>query len=142
MIKESGYPVLITNTFSNPLESQAYDHNYSMAGEIHKAGIPLAFASCTAHNARQMPDAVSMSVTYGLPYDIGMQALTLSAARILGIDKDYGSIEAGKVANIAVWNGDPLQISSKVVKLFIRGKEVSLESRQELLRDRYEKIDD
>ena len=142
MIKESGYPVLITNTFSNPLESQAYDYNYSMAGEIHKAGIPLAFASCTAHNARQMPDAVSMSVTYGLPYDIGMQALTLSAARILGIDKDYGSIEAGKVANIAVWNGDPLQISSKVVKLFIRGKEVSLESRQELLRDRYLEIDD
>ena len=83
-----------------------------------------------------------MSVTYGLPYDIGVQALTLSAAQILGIDKDYGSIESGKVANIAVWNGDPLQISSKVVKLFIRGKEVSLESRQELLRDRYLEIDD
>ncbi len=140
MIKESGYPVLITNTFSNPLENQAYDHNYSMAGVIHKAGIPLAFASCTAHNARQMPDAVSMSVTYGLPYDTGVQALTLSAARMLGIDKDYGSIEEGKVANIAVWDGDPLQISSKVVKLFIRGKEVSLRSRQELLRDRYLEI--
>lgn len=142
MIKESGYPVLVTGTFTNPGENQTYDHNYRMAGELHKAGIPLAFASCTAHNARQMPDAVSMSVTYGLPYETGMQALTLSAARILGIEKDYGSIEAGKIANIAVWNGDPLQISSRVVNLIIRGKEVSLQSRQELLRDRYKEIDD
>lgn len=142
MIKESGYPVLVNSTFSVPGEHQAYDHNYRMAGELHKAGIPLAFASCTAHNARQMPDAVSMSVTYGLPYDIGMRALTLSAARILGIDRDYGSLEAGKVANIAVWSGDPLQISSRVDNLIIRGKEVSLQSRQELLRDRYEEIDD
>lgn len=141
MIKESGYPVLVNGTFSIPDEHQTYDHNYRMAGDLHEAGIPLAFASCTAHNARQMPDAVSMSVTYGLPYDTGMQALTLSAARILGIDKDYGSIEAGKIANIAVWNGDPLQISSRVDNLIIRGKEVSLQSRQELLRDRYEKID-
>lgn len=142
MIKESGYPVLVSHTFSNPRDNQAYDHNYRMAGELHKAGIPLAFASCTAHNARQMPDAVSMSVTYGLPYETGVGALTLSAARILGIDKDYGSIETGKIANIAVWDGDPLQISSKLVNLFIRGKEVSLQSRQEQLRDRYKKIDD
>lgn len=142
MIKESGYPVLVSHTFSNPLDNQAYDHNYRMAGELHKAGIPLAFASCTAHNARQMPDAVSMSVTYGLPYETGVEALTISAARILGIDKDYGSIETGKVANIAVWNGDPLQISSKLENLFVRGKEVSLQSRQEQLRDRYERIDD
>jgi len=142
MIKESGYPVLVNSTFSIPGEHLTYDHNYRMAGDLHKAGIPLAFASCTAHNARQMPDAVSMSITYGLPYDIGMQALTLSAARILGIDKDYGSIEAGKIANIAVWSGDPLQISSRVDNLIIRGKEVSLQSRQELLRDRYEEIDD
>ena len=142
MIKESGYPVLVTGTFDNPRENEAYDHNYRMAGVLHQAGIPLAFASCSAHNARQLPDAVSMSITYGLPYEAGMQALTISAARLLGIEQDYGSIEPGKVADLAVWNGDPLQITSRVVNLIIRGREVSLQSRQELLRDRYEPIDD
>ena len=142
MIKESGYPVLVTGTFDNPSENQAYDYNYRMAARLHEAGIPLAFASCTAHNARQMPESVSMSVTYGLPYDAGMQALTLSAARILGIDKDYGSLESGKIANISVWSGDPLQISSKLEALFIKGKNVSLQSRQELLRDKYKSLDD
>ena len=142
MIKKSGFPVVISGTFDNPAEHEPYDRNYRMAGRFHEEGIPVAFASCSAHNARQMPDAVAMSVTFGLPYEAGLDAMTLSAAKILGIDKDYGSLEPGKIANIVVWSGDPLQISSRVEHLIIRGREVSLQSRQELLRDKYQSIDD
>jgi len=142
MIKKSGFPVLINETFTNPGESEPYDHNYRMAARFHEAGIPIAFASCSAHNARQMPDAVAMSVTFGLPYEAGLDAMTLSAAKILGIEKDYGSLEPGKIANIVVWSDDPLQISSRVEHLIIRGEEVSLVSRQELIRDKYQSIDD
>lgn len=142
LIKESGYPVLITRTFDNPREHESYDHNYRMAGVLQQAGIPIAFASCSAHNARQMPDAVTVSVAFGLPYQAGIRAMTLSAAEILGIAKDYGSLEPGKIANIAVWDSDPLQISSRLEHLFIRGEEVSLQSRQELLRDRFADLDE
>lgn len=136
-IKESGFPVLVSNIFHSPGERDTYDRYYKLATTLHSAGIPFAFASSSSHNARQLPELAAMAVTYGLPEEEAVKAMTLYPARFLGIDENYGTLTAGKIANVAIWNGNPLQIKSKVTKLFIKGKEIELVSRQELLRDKF-----
>ena len=136
-IKASGYPVLVGAVFNLAGERDPYDRYYKLAATFHEAGIPLAFTTRTNSNVRNLPNLAAMSMAFGLPKEEAIRAITINPAKFLGIDKDYGSIEAGKVANIAIWNGCPLQIRSKVEKLLINGKEVKLRSRQEMLRDRF-----
>lgn len=139
-IKASGYPVLLNSVFSMPGERDPYDRYYKLAASFYKAGIPFAFTTRSSSNARNLPNLAAMSVAFGLPEKEAVKALAFNAARFLGIDKNYGSIEDGKIANIAIWSGSPLQIRSKVEKLFINGKEVELRSRQEMLRDRFQHL--
>lgn len=136
-IKAAGLPVLFGATFSVPPAGERYDRQYAAAGELRKAGIPFAFTTMSNHNVRNLPELAAMSVTFGLDEKAAVEALTLAPARILGIEKDYGSIAAGKVANIVIWSGNPLQLTSRVKTVLIRGVEVPLVSRQEQLRDKY-----
>ena len=53
------------------------------------------------------------------------------------MDDVYGSVEPGKIANLVVWDGDPFELSTAATRVFIRGREIPLVSRQTLLRDRY-----
>lgn len=141
-IKASGFPVLLGNVFSTPSDDEPFDLYYSLAARLHKAGIVFAFTTGSAHGIRTLPTLAAMSVAYGLPETDAFKALTLNPAEILGVGGEYGSLEKGKVANVAVWDGDPLQNRSKVVGLFIRGREVALESRQEQLRDKFMDLED
>jgi len=136
-IKASGAAVLVGNTFRTPDENEPYDRYYSLAAELHRAGIEFAFTTGYPFGLRTLPCAASQSVAFGLPEEAAFEALTLAPARILGIDEDYGSLEAGKVANVVIWNGNPLQNRSSVLRLWIRGEEMDLQSRQEQLRDKF-----
>jgi imidazolonepropionase-like amidohydrolase len=66
-----------------------------------------------------------------------MKAISLNAAEIFGLGKRFGSIDEGKVADLIVTDGDPLEATTKVTQVFIDGKPVSLETRQKKLADRY-----
>ena len=63
--------------------------------------------------------------------------LKLDVAQAFGLSRDYGSLEAGKVANLVVWSGDPLELSTQAERVFVRGVEQARTSRQTELRDRY-----
>jgi imidazolonepropionase-like amidohydrolase len=136
-IKSSGTPVLLGTAFASPADTEPYDQYYSLAATLYEAGIPFAFTTGSAHGVRNLQDHAAMSVTYGLPPGEAVKAMTSNPAKFLGIDDKVGTIEPGKLANLAIWSGCPLQIRSKVDKLFIRGKEIPLVSRQEMLRDRF-----
>jgi imidazolonepropionase-like amidohydrolase len=69
-----------------------------------------------------------------------LRSVTLSLAEAAGVADRYGSLEAGKVANVVVWTGDPLEFSSRVEYLFIRGREIPLVSRQTELLERYRTV--
>jgi imidazolonepropionase-like amidohydrolase len=71
-----------------------------------------------------------LAAAHGLPREAALRAVTLGAAEVLGIDRDRGSLDVGKVANVAIFTGDPLQPLARVERLFVRGREVALESRQ------------
>jgi imidazolonepropionase-like amidohydrolase len=72
-----------------------------------------------------------------MPYDAAMRAITLNPAEIWGVADQLGSLDVGKMANVVVANGDPLDVRTDVKHVFIAGEEVPLVSRQTELRDMY-----
>lgn len=94
------------------------------------------FGSST-HNARLLPQAAGIAVAHGMDWDAAMAAITINPARIFGIAAEYGSLEAGKDADVVVWDGDPFEVMSSPTAVLVRGDQVPLTSRQTRLRDRY-----
>jgi imidazolonepropionase-like amidohydrolase len=136
-VAASGFPVIVGPIYEQPKEWERYDAVYRLPAEMAKRGIKIAFATYDAHNARNLPYAAGYAVGFGLPPDEALKALTLNPAQMFGLDKDYGSLDAGKMANVVVANGDPLDVKTDVKHVFIAGQEIPLVSKQTELRDQY-----
>ena len=93
-----------------------------------------------AHNARNLKQGAGNAVAYGLPWDAALEAITTAPARIWGIADHYGTLEPGKDADVVIWSGDPLELTTFADAVFIRGKEMPMTSRQTELRDRYKDL--
>jgi hypothetical protein len=131
-------PVILGNVLSMPQgEDTFHAANYQAAGELARAGVIFAFSSGGYDNVRLVPYQAAMSVAWGLDRDEAIKALTINAARIFGADKAVGTIEAGKVANLLVVAGDPLEIRSRVRHVIIAGRDVPLDSKHTELFQRY-----
>jgi imidazolonepropionase-like amidohydrolase len=111
------------------------------AARLNNAGVTVVFASFDAHNSRNIKQAAGNAVSYGMPYDAALRAITLNPARLWGIADQYGTLEAGKDADVVVWSGDPLELTTIAEHVFIRGREISKETRQEALFRRYRTVD-
>lgn len=136
-IKERNIPILLGNIFTNPDETQPYDFYYKLPLRLYRNGIKFAIFVGGAHSVRNLPYSAAVAVAYGLPYEEGLKSITIYPAEILGIADKVGSIEKGKIANLVVWTGDPLQVRSRVKHLIIKGKLVPLTNHDTELRDRY-----
>jgi imidazolonepropionase-like amidohydrolase len=133
------YPVIVGSIYELPKADARYDEQYSVPAELFKRGVKIAFASYDAHNSRNLPYAAGYAVAFGLPYDEAMKALTINPAEIWGIADQYGSLDVGKVANVVIANGDPLDVKTDVKQVFIAGREIPMTSMQTELRDAYMK---
>ncbi|WP_342776666.1 amidohydrolase family protein [Hankyongella ginsenosidimutans] len=78
----------------------------------------------------------------GLSWDEALASITLNPAKVFGMDKELGSLEVGKRADVVVWDGDPLELMSAPTAVFIDGQTIPLVSRQTELRDRYLNLDE
>ena len=130
-------PVIVGPIYDDPKDYERYDAVYSLPAELHKRGVKIAFATYEAHNARNLPYQAGFAVAFGLPYDEALKAVTLNAAEIWGVADRLGSLDVGKIANVVVANGDPLDMKTDVKHVFIEGREIPLTSRQTQLRDQY-----
>jgi imidazolonepropionase-like amidohydrolase len=106
---------------------------------LAKRGVKIAFATYDAHNVRNLPYQAGFASAFGLPYDEALKAITINPAEIWGVADKLGSLDVGKIANVVVANGDPLDVRTDVKRVFIEGNEVSLTSRQTQLKDQYSK---
>jgi imidazolonepropionase-like amidohydrolase len=107
---------------------------------LSQAGVRFAFGGDGAsqnHNARNITQAAGIAVANGLSWDEALRALTLAPAEMYGVADRIGSLEAGKRADLVVWNDDPLELTSYPEQVYIGGEAIPMESRQTLLRDRY-----
>ena len=137
-IAKKKIPVILGRTQTGAdEEDDPYDEPYALPAKLHAAGVKFCFATFDAEFARNLPYQASQGVPYGLPYDEALRAVTLNAAEIWGIEKDYGSIEAGKVADLVLTDGDLLEVKTDVKMVFIRGNEADLETRHTRLYKKY-----
>lgn len=133
-------PVLITPLNNLPGSFDVLGATLENAARLHKAGVTFAFMSVSAHEAYSIRQGAGNAVAYGLPWDAAIAALTTVPARLWGIGNSYGSLEPGKDADVVVWTGDPLEVTSYATEVFIRGRQVPIMSRQLELRDRYKDV--
>lgn len=123
-IKASGVPVLIHPTMLRT-SGDAQNATFETAGKVHAAGIPMAFQSSFegyVPKTRVVLYEAAIAVANGLPHDAALRALTIEAAKILGIDKRVGSLERGKDADLALYNGDPFEYLTSATNVIINGK--------------------
>ncbi|MEO8726256.1 MAG: amidohydrolase family protein [Acidobacteriaceae bacterium] len=132
-------PVIVGPIYAAPRDGERYDAVYKLPADLEKRGVKIAFASYDSQNTRNLPYAAGYAVAYGLPYDEAMKALTINPAEMLGLGDQLGSLEVGKIGNVVISNGDPLDVKTDVKHVFIAGKEISMENRQTRLRDEYSK---
>lgn len=102
------------------------------AARLHQAGVKVSFTTQYVPNTtdvRNLPYHAARAVAYGLPEEMALRAVTLSAAEILGVSDVMGSLEPGKRADFIVTDGDPLQIVTQVERVWIGGEEQSMETR-------------
>ncbi len=113
------------------------------AAILDKAGVKMAFYSSgntiyLSYNAGLgMREAAGLAVANGLDYEHALTAITRNPAEIFGIAGHYGTLAPGMDADLVLWDGDPLEPSSAPTKVFVKGVEASLVTRQTQLRDRY-----
>lgn len=133
-------PVIIDPQSNLPARFGLIGATYRNAAMLDKAGVLFAISPggmANNHNAHMVSQAAGIAVAHGLNWQSAVRAITLNPARIFGIEKSFGSIEKGKMANIVIWDGDPLEVVSNPVHVLVQGKPYPLISRRTLLRDRY-----
>jgi imidazolonepropionase-like amidohydrolase len=113
------------------------------AAILRRAGVEVVLigdagvSDAQTFNVRDLKQEAGNAVSYGMSWDDALRAVTIVPARVLGIAERYGTLEAGKVANVVVWSGDPFEFSSRAEHVIVRGREITSPSRQDLLQQRY-----
>jgi imidazolonepropionase-like amidohydrolase len=141
LLREKNIPVVLGSVLTLPSRPDLpHQASYAIASELARAGVKFAFSAGDAEdveNVRQLPYHAARSVAWGLPRAQALRALTIDAAEILGVADQVGSIEPGKIANLVVSKGDPLEVRTTISHVVIKGRDVSLDNKQLALYERY-----
>jgi len=116
-----------------------YDASFRSAMVLRDAGCQVSLRTDNPEVTRNLPFQAATAGAWGLSRDGALRAITIDAARNLGVDEFTGSIEEGKAANLILCDGDPLDFTGKIEAMWIGGSAVELTNRQTELRDRYQK---
>lgn len=137
-LKAKNIPVILGPVQDLPLDhDDPYDAAFTLPAELYKAGVRFAFGSFGNQFSRNLPYQAATAVAFGLPYEEGLKSVTLYPAEIWGVSAEMGSIEKAKWADLMVTDGDPLEVKTQVRRLFIKGREVDLESKHTRLYKKY-----
>lgn len=146
LLKRFDVPVLVAGTYRLPLRrDDAYDASYTLPERLRKLGVEFAIGGegpgypGGSSNARNLPYHAANAVAFGLPRDEAIRAITLSAAKILGVDDRIGSITVGKDATLILCDGDILETATHVSDAWVQGRDVDLTSRHTMLFEKYKK---
>jgi imidazolonepropionase-like amidohydrolase len=118
-------------------ENERYDERYTQPGKLYAAGVKFAISTFDASDSRTAPFEAGFAVPYGLPEEEALKAVTVYPAQILGVGDRLGTIEVGKIANLIVTDGTPLEIQTLVSHVVIAGRDVGLENKHQSLYEKY-----
>jgi len=130
-------PVILGSIQAAPTDSVPYDEIYAQPGLLYDAGVKFAFSTGQGSNSRHVAFHAALAMAYGLPADGALKALTIWPAEIFGADKDIGSVEKGKLANLFITTGDPMDLRTQVVGVFVKGRQLPPDDRHTRLYLKY-----
>ena len=137
-LAEKNVPVILGPTQALPSgEDLGYDQVYAQPGQLFAAGVKIGFGTFGASASRNLPYEVGNAVSYGLPHDEAVRAVTINTAEILGVGDKLGTIEAGKIANLIVTGGDPLEYQTPIHYVIIDGRVSDMMNKHLELYERY-----
>ena len=135
-LKESNTPVIIDPMDNIPNSFDELGSSLDLGKILDQAGIPIMFSTQRIHNYHLMRQGAGNAVAYGMSYETAIKGMSNTVAQTFRLD-DRGSIETGKLADVIVWDGDPLEPSSFPKIVMIEGKLQDLSSRSTKLTERY-----
>jgi imidazolonepropionase-like amidohydrolase len=146
-LAQAGIPVIASALNDLPATFEMLGATQSNIGRMKDAGVQVAIGMINDRDSHQLRYTTQyagniVSLQYvpgatGLTWDEAFAAISSVPAEIMGVGDRLGSLRAGRAADVVVWDGDPLELSSAAIKVIIDGVEQPLTNRQNRLRDRY-----
>jgi imidazolonepropionase-like amidohydrolase len=135
----AGVPVILDPLDDLPESFDSVGATLENAARLERAGVKIAFSfnDPQPHNIRKLRQGAGIAVAHGLPFEGALAALTRNPAEIFGVADRNGVIERGRPADLVLWSGDPLEVTTLADAVFIQGVQQPMRSRQTELRDRY-----
>jgi imidazolonepropionase-like amidohydrolase len=139
-------PVLTGAMNNIPAGFAALGQRQENAGLLRKAGVQVALIGNAgggdeeAFNVRNLKQEAGNAVSYGMTWDDALRAVTLAPAELFGAADRVGSLRPGLEGNVVVWSGDPFEFTTRAEHVFVRGREYSEKTRQDLLIERYRNL--
>ncbi|MFW6039872.1 MAG: amidohydrolase family protein [Gemmatimonadota bacterium] len=134
-------PVVVNPLDNRPASFARLGARFDNAALLSEAGVRVMLTPFETHRAGDLAWEAGNAVRAGLDRDEALRAVTRTPAEVFGVGDDYGSLTAGKVANLVIWTGDPFELSSRPARVMIRGEIVPDTSRQRELFERYRTLD-
>ncbi|PHR21237.1 MAG: amidohydrolase [Sphingopyxis sp.] len=146
-IAAAGVPVLASALSDLPYGFEDLSSTQSNIGRMKDAGVEVAIGMINDRDAHQLRYSVQYAGNLvalnkvpratGLSWDEAFAAISSGPAEIMDLGGKLGSLKAGRQADVVIWTGDPMELSTQVDKVIIDGVDQSLSNRQMRLRDRY-----
>jgi hypothetical protein len=136
-LAKADVPVILDPLNDLPADFDHLGATLDNTARLHKAGVRIAFSGIETPNSRLARQLAGNAVAHGLPAEAALAAITSSPADMFGLGATRGRVAVGQVADLVLWSGDPLEVTSLADQVWIAGRNIELKSRQTELRDRY-----
>ena len=131
-------PVILDPLENLPGDFDRLGARFENAELLHEAGVRIAFSQSDSFHLRKIRQLAGNAVAHGLPWEAALAAITSGPAEIFGLGGSRGRIEEGQAADLVLWSGDPLEVTTRRGAGLDRGQpRATMRSRQTELRDRY-----
>ena len=134
-LAEAEVPVILNALDNLPADFDSLGARLDNAASLHEAGVTVIFSSGETHNARKVRQVAGNAAANGMPHSAALAAISTVPARVFGGQER--DITKGSRADLVIWSGDPLEVTSIAEQVIMGGIPDSMISRQTLLRDRY-----
>lgn len=128
-------PVMVNGLDNLPSNFDALGSRLDNAALLHDAGVQVLFTSGETHNARKVRQGAGTAVAYGMPHEAAVEAMTTAPSRVFG--GRVRALEVGNRADMVIWSGDPLEVTSYATSVILKGEVTSMATRQSKLLERY-----
>lgn len=133
-------PVIIDPSDNLPHDFSGLNTRRENAALLGAAGVPVIFSSFNAYAVHNLRQLAGIAVGAGTSRGVALRALSFEPARAFGMGNEYGVLAVGRVASFSVWTGDPFELGTWASEVVLRGRSLSLRSRQTALFERYREL--